>query len=69
MLKTKFYYNSLVIENVKEFRYLGVVFSRTGSFSKTKKNHLVFEQTQKAMYGIIRKNRNLNYQLIASLTF
>ena len=38
MLKTKFYYNSLVIENAKEFRYLGVVFSRTGSFSKTKKN-------------------------------
>ena len=37
MLKTKFYYDNLVIENVKEFKYLGVVFSRTGSFSKTEK--------------------------------
>ena len=32
MLKTKFYYNNLVIENVKEFRYLGDVFSRTVFF-------------------------------------
>ena len=55
MLKTKFYYNNLVIENVKEFKYLGIVFSRTGSFSKAKK-HLC-EQAQKAMYGIIRKIR------------
>ena len=37
MLKTKFYYDYFVIENVKEFKYLGVVFSRTGSFCKTKK--------------------------------
>ena len=55
MLKTKFYYNNQIVENVKEFKYLGVVFSRTGSFSKTKK-HLC-EQAQKAMYGIIRKIR------------
>ena len=39
MFKTKFYYmyNNLVIENVTKFKYLGVVFSRTGSFSRTKK--------------------------------
>ena len=56
MLKTKFYYNNQIVENVKEFKYLGVVFSRTGPFSKTKKNHLC-EQAQKAMYRIIRKIR------------
>ena len=30
MLKTKFYYKNLVIESVRAFKYLGVVFSRTG---------------------------------------
>ena len=55
MLKNKFYYDDFVIENVKEFKYLGVVFSRTGSFCKTKKH--LYEQAQKAMYGIIRKIR------------
>ena len=55
MLKRKFYYDNLVIENVKEFKYLGVVFSRSGSFCKTKKH--LYEQAQKAMYGIIRKIR------------
>ena len=43
MLKTRFYYNNLVIKNVKEFTYLGVV----------------CEQAQKAMYRIIRKIRQL----------
>ena len=62
MFKTKFYYmyNNLVKENVKrKFKYLGVVFSCTGSFSRTKKKPLtvVCEQPQKAMYGIIRKIR------------
>jgi hypothetical protein len=34
MLKTKFYYHNLVIENVKDFKYLGIVFSRKSSFFK-----------------------------------
>ena len=54
MLKTKFYYNNQVIESVRDFKYLGVVFSRSGSFCKTKKH--LYEQAQKAMYGIIKKN-------------
>ena len=40
-------------ENVKEFKYLGIVFSRSGSFCKAKKQ--LCEQAQKAMYGVIRK--------------
>lgn len=52
------YYKGEVIENVKEFKYLGIVLSRTGSFIKAKK-HLC-EQAQKAMYGVIRKIRNFN---------
>ena len=62
MLKTKFYYNNLVIESVRDFKYLGVVFSRTGSFCKTKKKHLC-EQAQTAMYGIIKKIREFNLPL------
>ena len=55
LIKDKFYYDDFVIENVKEFKYLGVSFKRTGSFCKTKKT--LFEQAQKAMYCIIRKSR------------
>lgn len=59
--KKTFYYKGEIIENVKEFKYLGIVLSRTGSFSKAKK-HLC-EQAQKAMYGVIRKIRNFNLPL------
>ena len=45
--KRHFYYNESIIENVKEFKYLGIVFSRSGSFCKAKK-HLC-EQAQKAI--------------------
>jgi hypothetical protein len=55
VMKKHFYYNYVVIEYVKEFEYLGIVFSRSGSFCKAKK-HLC-EQAPKAMYGVIRKIR------------
>lgn len=58
LAKRHFYYNESIIENVKEFKYLGIVFSRSGSFCKAKK-HLC-EQAQKAMYGVIRKIRQFN---------
>lgn len=58
MPKNIFYYNNNVVEIVSEFKYLGTVFSRSGSFCKAKK-HLV-EQAQKAMYSIIRKIRLFN---------
>ena len=35
MMKKHFYYNGVVIENVKEFKYLGIVFSRSGSFCQS----------------------------------
>lgn len=56
--KNIFYYNNNVVEIVSEFKYLGIVFSRSGSFCKAKK-HLV-EQAQKSMYSIIRKIRLFN---------
>ena len=37
MLKKEFLFNNIVLENVKEFIYLGIVFSRSGSFCKAKK--------------------------------
>ena len=44
IIKTKYYYNNLVIESVRDFKYLGVVFSRT--FCKTKKH--LYEQFTKS---------------------
>lgn len=46
---------------MKEFKYLGIVFSRSRSFRKAK-THLC-EQAQKAMYGVIRKIRQFNLPL------
>jgi hypothetical protein len=51
--KNIFYYNNNVVESVNEFKYLGIVFSRSGSSVKPKK--YLAEQAQKAMYGVIRK--------------
>ena len=60
--KRHFYYNESIIENVEEFKYLGIiVFSRSGSLCKAKK-HLVCEQAQKTVYGFIRKIRLFNLQ-------
>jgi hypothetical protein len=52
-----FKYNNNVIEVVKDFNYLGIIFSRSGSFCKAKKDLAI--QAQKAMYmmyGLIKKN-------------
>ncbi|XP_061167256.1 uncharacterized protein LOC133176104 [Saccostrea echinata] len=67
MSKKVFYYNNNAIENVKEFKYLGIIFSRSGSFCKAKK-HLC-EQAQKAMYGVIRKIRQFNLPIECQLDF
>jgi hypothetical protein len=56
--KNIFYYNNNVVESVNEFKYLGIVFSRSGSFYKAKK--YLAEQAQKSMYGVIRKIRQFN---------
>ena len=52
-------------QSVKEFKYLGIIFSRSGSFCKAKKH--LYEQAQKAMYGVIRKIRQFNLPLECQL--
>ena len=54
LTKSNFCYN----ENVKEFNYFGIAFSRSGSFCKTKKP--ICEQAQKDIFGVIRKIRLFN---------
>jgi hypothetical protein len=56
--KHTFYYNGTAIAIVKEFKYLGIIFSRSGFFCKAKA-HLC-EQAQKAMYGVLNKIRQFN---------
>ena len=63
--KNVFYFHDNVIESVKEFKYLGIIFSRSGSFCKAKKH--LYEQAQKAMYGVIRKIRQFNLPLECQL--
>lgn len=52
-----FYFNNSVVEVVKEYKYLGVLFSRSGSFYAAK-NH-VSSQAQKTMYSLIKKSKSL----------
>ena len=56
LAKRHFYYNESIIENVKEFKYLGIVFIKSICKAKI---HLC-EQAQKSMYGVIRKIRQFN---------
>jgi hypothetical protein len=58
-------YNGTNIEIVKDFNYLGVYFSRTGSF-KVCKNHLS-EKAIKAMYELIKKGRKHNLSISCQL--
>lgn len=44
--KYVFSYNGLPIEIVKEFNYLGVIFSRTGSFFKAKNGYVSKHRNQ-----------------------
>lgn len=46
------------IETINEYKYLGIYFSRTGSFTKTKK--YLAEQANKAMFSLLRKINNLS---------
>ena len=60
-----FYFHDKVLESVKEYKYLGIIFSRSGSFFKAKKH--LYEQAQKAIYGVIRKIRQFNLTLECQL--
>ena len=59
--KYKFMFDDLEIEVTKEFKYLGIYFTRGSSFDKAKK-HIV-EQANKAMYSLLKKIRTLNLPL------
>lgn len=50
MKNNVFYYNGEEVEIVKNFKYLGVIFSSSGSFIQTKT--YATERATKAMYGI-----------------
>ena len=51
----KFSYDNLNLEIVKNFNYLGIIFTRTGNFSLTKK-HLA-DKALKAMYEVLKMGR------------
>lgn len=60
----KFYINNEEIEIVKYYKYLGVIFARSGSFAARK---YLQEQAIKAMYSIIKKCRFNNLSIECQL--
>lgn len=54
----KFFFKGKTLEIVAEYKYLGIFFSRSGSFMKTKK--YLSKQANKAMFSLLRKTRQLN---------
>lgn len=62
-----FYYNAIELEVINDFSYLGVIFSRTGNFSKAKKAQA--EKATAAMYDVIRKGKlhNLSVECLMDL--
>ena len=46
------------LENVDEYKYLGLFFTKNGSFNKTKK--YIAEQANKAMFALLRKIKRLS---------
>ena len=60
-----FKYADIVLEIVEEFTYLGVLFSRTGSFTKAKKAQA--DKATRAMYDILKKGRLHNLDIKSQL--
>jgi hypothetical protein len=56
--KRDYFIGDDVVENVNEYKYLGIIFSKSGSFLKTKK--YIAEQANKALYSLIRKIKVLS---------
>ncbi|MEW8547526.1 MAG: reverse transcriptase family protein, partial [Candidatus Thiodiazotropha sp.] len=56
--KQHFYFNNTELEIVKEYKYLGIFLSRSGTFITAKK--YISEQANKALFSLIKKIRNLN---------
>ena len=60
-----FIYEENEIEIVKEFNYLGLLLTRSGSFNKAKKR--LSEKATKAMYNVIKKGRQCNLSIECQL--
>lgn len=56
-----FVYNKEDVEIVNSFKYLGIIFSRGGSFAMSVKHNC--EQASKAMFVLLRKTRSLNLSI------
>ena len=56
-----FSYDNLNIETIKKFNYLGIIFTKTGNFSLTKK-HLA-DKALKAMYEVLKIGRTYNLSI------
>ena len=63
--KELFTYKNSVIENVKDFCYLGILLSRSGKYTRAKARFS--EQATKALYGVIRKLRHFNLPIDCQL--
>ena len=59
--KLVFHFGSNPLEIVNIFKYLGVIFTRCGSFSKTIKHNT--DQANKAMFLLLRKINRLNLSI------
>ena len=46
------------LENVEEYKYLGILFSKTGSFVKAKQ--YIAGQANKALFALLRKIKSLS---------
>lgn len=60
-----FVFNGEPLEIVNEYKYLGIIFSRYGSFINTKK-YLAGKAT-KAIYGVLKKTRMFNLSIDCQL--
>ena len=56
--KLHFYYDGMELEIVKEYKYLGIYISHSGTFQTAKK--YLAEQANKALFSMIKKCHNLN---------
>ena len=61
----KFNYNDKELKIVAQFSYLGIVFSKTGSFNIAKKE--LVNKGIKAMYEVLRKGRIDNLSIKCQL--
>ena len=55
--RRSFHFNDVSLDTVNEYKYLGILFNRSGSFFKTKQD--IAKQATKAMFALIKKSKHL----------